>query len=113
MYEYSATVVSVYDGDSATFDIDLGFFMHMHKVKVRLAGINAPEMIKGTLPGIEARNYLRDLLPIGSTVKLFTIQDKQEKYGRWLAYIVNQDGVQVNSTMIAAGHAVSYMANLT
>lgn len=106
MYEYRATVVSVYDGDTATFDVDLGFFVHLKRVRVRLAGINAPEMVRGVPAGVESRNYLRTLIPVGSSVTLRTVRDRQEKYGRWLASITNSYGVEVNDEMISAGHAV-------
>ena len=40
MYEYKAQVVSVYDGDTLTVDIDLGFEVWLRKQKIRLAGID-------------------------------------------------------------------------
>jgi len=110
MYEYSARVVSVFDGDSARFDIDLGFYVHMARVTVRLAGINAPELVKGEPAGIEARDFLRDFIPDGSYVTLTTIKDKTEKYGRMLGVIVNDEGINVNDLMVSSGHAVTYMA---
>lgn len=107
MYEYRATVVSVYDGDTITLDIDLGFYIHVKKVKMRLAGINAPEMVSGAPPGMEARDYLRSLLPVGSSVTIKTIKDRQEKYGRFLVYVYNP--LDVNHTMVLMGYAVPYM----
>lgn len=109
MYQYKATIVSIYDGDTFRADIDLGFYTHVKNISCRLAGINAPEMIKGTQPGIEARDFLRSLIPIGSVVTLDTFKDKQEKYGRWLAHITNDVGVDVNAEMVRTQHAVSYM----
>ena len=109
MYEYRATVVSVYDGDSATFDADLGFYVHLARLTVRLAGINAPELVKDTLPGIEARDFLRALIPVGSVVTLTTYKDRTEKYGRYLGVIVNAEGIDVNDLMVSSGHAVVYM----
>lgn len=44
MYEYKAQVVSVYDGDTLTVDIDLGFEVWLRKQKIRLAGIDTPEI---------------------------------------------------------------------
>lgn len=77
MYEYSATVISVYDGDTVTVSVDLGFHISQ-TMSVRLARINSPE-------GLEARDYLRSILPVGTRVTLVTHKDGREKYGRYLA----------------------------
>ena len=44
MYEYKATVKRVIDGDSLVLDIDLGFYMFMNETKIRLYGLDTPEM---------------------------------------------------------------------
>ena len=44
MYEYHGFVSEVYDGDTITVDIDLGFYIHIHNQKFRLLYINAPEV---------------------------------------------------------------------
>jgi micrococcal nuclease len=55
LYHYRAKVVSVYDGDTCTVDIDLGLHAWVHNEKLRLARINAPENI-----GLEKpRDWLR------------------------------------------------------
>ncbi len=43
MYEYKAKIIEVYDGDTFTFEVDLGFSITV-KEKIRLAGINTPEV---------------------------------------------------------------------
>ncbi len=44
-YNYKVKkVVNVYDGDTITVDIDLGFNMVMCNQKLRLYGINTPEV---------------------------------------------------------------------
>ena len=45
MYTYLARVTKVYDGDTLTCDIDLGFNMWMRAQKIRLADIDAPELV--------------------------------------------------------------------
>ena len=52
MYEYKATVTKVYDGDTITVDFDLGFGILIRKQKIRLLGINTPEV-----RGPERRKY--------------------------------------------------------
>ena len=60
MYTYSAYVTKVYDGDTVTVDIDLGFGVLLRKQRLRLLGINAPE-VRGTsrTQGLASRDFLR------------------------------------------------------
>lgn len=44
LYHYKAKVVSVYDGDTFTVDIDLGLHTWINGEKIRLNRINAPEL---------------------------------------------------------------------
>jgi micrococcal nuclease len=43
-YEYKAFVTSVYDGDSITCDLDLGLNVWLKNQKIRLLGIDTPEI---------------------------------------------------------------------
>jgi endonuclease YncB( thermonuclease family) len=43
-YIYKAKVTDVYDGDTITVDIELGFYTKLQDQKIRLYGINTPEM---------------------------------------------------------------------
>ena len=89
LYTYKAKILSVYDGDTVTADVQLGFFVIAHKVKLRLYGINTPEIRGGTAEtkkaGITARDWLREkvLKAEQVTIKSFG----RGKYGRWLAEI--------------------------
>jgi micrococcal nuclease len=104
MYEYRAHVRSVHDGDTLRADIDCGFGIWTANQQLRLLGID-PEL--GKPGGIEARDYLRSVLPIGSEVIIRTVKDQGDKYGRWLATVM-VNGEDVNLTMIQTGHAVPY-----
>ena len=60
MYEYRAYVRKVYDGDTVTVDIDLGFDVVLKAQKIRLVRINAPEVRgKQRLEGLKSRDALR------------------------------------------------------
>jgi micrococcal nuclease len=109
MFEYKAHVDSVYDGDTVTATIYLGFFVTVTE-KFRLLGINTPELRKGDNreAGAAARDYLKNLI-LGKDVIMQT-EKSQEKYGRWLCRIM-LDGVDVNAEMIKAGHATPFMVN--
>lgn len=109
LYHYRAHVVSVYDGDTCTVNVDLGFHTWVHEEKLRLARINAPELVGADKPaGLASRDFLRSLID-GKEVSIQTLKDKQEKYGRYLAEIFVQQGepwVNVNDLMVQNGHAV-------
>lgn len=107
MFEYHAYVTSVYDGDTIRVDIDLGFGLHMQDVRLRLAGIDAPE-IRGEsrIDGLVTRDRLRSLI-LDRWVTVETIRDSQGKYGRYLAH-VHVDGKCVNNILLDEGLADVY-----
>ncbi|MEE4244544.1 MAG: thermonuclease family protein [Kangiellaceae bacterium] len=104
MYEYKAFVTKVYDGDSITADIDLGFNMAHTNTKIRLIGINAPELRKADPDSYAARDYLADLI-LNKTITIQTVE--KDKYGRWLADIYI-GGKHINRLMLLEGYAVQY-----
>lgn len=116
MYEYKATVKRIIDGDSLVLDIDLGFYMFMNETKIRLYGLDTPEMNSEDpllrLQAIMATRYLFDNLQVGEKVVIKTILDKREKYGRLLATIIKKDGLNINEGLIQNKLAISYH-NLT
>ena len=107
MYEYRAFVRKVYDGDTVTVDIDLGFDVVLKSQKIRLLGINAPEVRGSQRPeGLKSRDALRE--KIGSKwVSIKTQKDKKGKYGRWLGEIYIDEAC-VNDWLIQEGHAAVY-----
>ena len=102
MYEYKAKVVKVYDGDTVTCDISLGFNVELRKQKIRLLGINAPE-VRGSSrsSGIISRDALRSRI-LNKKVTLKTFKDKKGKYGRWLGEIWIDDEC-INSWLLSEG----------
>jgi micrococcal nuclease len=114
MYQYQAKITGVYDGDTVTADIDLGFGVVLHSQKLRLLGINAPELRGETkLRGMTSRDWLigkilgRDVL-ICTRKDKRTETDKHDSFGRWLAEIFI-DGASVNQQLVELGLAVPYM----
>ncbi len=96
------SVVSVSDGDTVSVMID------RREEKVRLIGIDAPEL--GQKPwGGEARKYLESILSSsGWKVKLEYDVEKKDKYGRILAYLRATDGRLINLLMVEGGYAMLY-----
>jgi len=109
LYHYKALITSVYDGDTVTATVDLGLFIKKEKVKIRLYGINAPELRGETLKqGRESRDFLRSLV-LNQKVVIQTIKDGKGKYGRYLANIwldISGDMVCINDYIVENDLAV-------
>lgn len=110
MHTYRAQVVRVLDGDTIDFDIDLGFSMWIHKERVRLYGIDAPEIKKyrGVTDeekalGLALKATLELMLPVGAFVTLETHADKKGKFGRYLGVVVLEDGTHLNDWLVEEG----------
>jgi micrococcal nuclease len=113
-YIYKATVKKIYDGDTITVDIDLGFNIVMQNQKIRLFGINTPE-IRGEEreEGLKSKKYVEKVIPIGSVITLKTYKDKKGKYGRWLGEILlfdeaTREFINLNEQLIILGYAKKY-----
>lgn len=108
MFEYTAIVVRIVDGDTVDLDVDLGFKTR-RKDRFRLEGIDTPEVrTKDKIEkaaGLAASARLAELIPVGSEVTVRT--NKPGKYGRWIATIL-KDGVDINQQLVKEGHAVPY-----
>ena len=91
MYEYDAIVRRVIDGDTIEVDIDLGFKTTLVKEKLLLLDIDTPEIRSSNLNerqhAQEAKTYVENLLPRGTTIRVRTEKDKKGKYGRYLAWV--------------------------
>ncbi len=108
MYEYKATVTKVYDGDTITVDFDLGFGILIRKQKIRLYGINTPEVRGSEKPeGIISRDALRERI-LGKVVTIKTFRDKKGKYGRWLGEVfIGEENI--NKWLISEGYGKEYL----
>jgi micrococcal nuclease len=107
LFTYNALCTDVYDGDSVTLDIDLGFNMWMRNQKIRLLGIDTPELRgEERADGLVAAARLRDLIE-NHEVTLQSHKDKAGKYGRWLGTIY-LDGVNINQLLLDEGLAEPY-----
>lgn len=106
MYNYKAKIIAVYDGDTVTAVVDLGF-LHSQEMKLRLYGIDTPEM-RGPekVEGKKVRDIVREMI-LDKEVEIHSYKDKQGKYGRYLATII-VDGLDVNQWLVDNGHAEPY-----
>ncbi len=105
MYEYDAYVTKVYDGDTITVDIDLGFEVWLKGQKLRLIGIDTPEVRGPERPeGILARDALRSMI-LNKKVRIKSYG--RGKYGRWLSEVFIED-ININQRLLAEGFARPY-----
>ena len=105
IYE-NVEVLKIVDGDTIDVSIDLGFDL-WKKARLRLYGINAPE-VKGETEkqGVASTEYLKTLIPVGSFIKIECLG--QDKYGRWLA-ILHKENIIINEHLIEKGYAEKYI----
>jgi len=108
-FYYRARVTDVYDGDTLTVDIDLGFMMSLRKLKVRLLGIDTAEIRGGTNESKTRALQSRDWLRSKVLDKDVYLESKGlDKYGRWLGRIHTFDGLCCNDELISMGLATPY-----
>lgn len=107
LYLYRAHCTSVYDGDTVTLDIDMGFNHWIKARKCRLHGIDTPELRgQDREAGIAARNRLRQLI-LNQPVIVRSIKDKSGKFGRLLVEIYCH-GANINQQLVNEQHAIIY-----
>lgn len=95
--------VRVIDGDTAVFDFDLGFNLHLTGQRIRFFGIDAPP--KNTDKGRMALHYVQQMIE-GKDVVIRTIRDKRGKYGRLLGLVfLPGEKISVNRQLVVAGLA--------
>lgn len=127
MYEYKGKIINVVDGDTVDAIIDLGFDI-MHKIRIRLADINAPETRTKDLvekaAGIIARDWLKEQVLDKEVVFRTEVDGHKGKYGRYIAkiyihtseYVINNVDIHdtevqyrsINERMLDLGLAVPY-----
>ena len=110
MYEYNAIIRRVVDGDTVDVTLDLGFDI-LYNNRIRLLGIDTPESRTRDLEekalGLAAKDRVKELCPVGSTVILRTTKDGKGKFGRILGEIFVEEQ-SVNKLLVEEGHAVEY-----
>jgi endonuclease YncB( thermonuclease family) len=105
-------VNEVIDGDTLDVDIPDGKFPD---TRVRLMGVDTPETKHPTVGkmyyGPEATAFATEKA-LGQTVtlRLDTVGDIRDRYGRLLAYVILPDGTVLNEALIAEGFGYAYLS---
>ncbi|MBA3619214.1 MAG: thermonuclease family protein [Acidothermales bacterium] len=100
------------DDGQVTRHVD-GDTVYVDGVSVRLIGIDTPETVRpGSAVecyGREASGALTRLLPLDERVRVVYDVERQDRYGRDLAYIYRaRDGLFVNLALVRNGYASAY-----
>ena len=112
-YVRVAKLVRIVDGDTLDLDVDLGFYTYQ-RVRVRLNGINTPE-IYGVKKG--STEYTAGLVASDATKEWFDVHApdghvlvqtyKTGKFGRWLADVRDLDtDNHLNEHLDALGYGI-------
>lgn len=113
MYQYTAQLIRVIDGDTLVVDVDLGFYIRQEMI-LRLRSINTPELKgKEHQQALEARNFVEEQLKDNSlAIRTY----KVETWGRFLAdvyfgpshYTISElfeKGLNLNELLVEKGYA--------
>jgi micrococcal nuclease len=91
-YVYDARLLEVVDGDTADFQVDLGFNV-FHRVRVRLADIDTAEIYGTEADSAEHKigdrqaAFAKTWMMAADQLTIETIEDDTGKYGRYLAHV--------------------------
>ena len=118
MYKYKCIIRRIVDGDTVDVDIDLGFNVWMNNQRIRISGVDAPEVrtrdLEEKAAGFESKAFVEGLLPVGSKQVLISKEyNSSGKYGRIIGtfelYDAGKDAWSNLSTMLLeSGNAKTY-----
>ena len=106
---FNAKYIKNYDGDTITADLDCDIDFFCKDVKVRLLGINTPEIRTKNkcekVKGYKAKQFVKDRLSNANKIEL--IDYKKGKYFRVVGHII-YDGKNLSKELLKANLAYSY-----
>jgi endonuclease YncB( thermonuclease family) len=117
---YEAKYLQNYDGDTASFDLNLGFGIIMHNRKTRFYGIDTPEINKkiSKLDGLKSKEFVYQKLSKASKIFIITFKKKNgtdmlDSFGRILCVIwylpEGEDNfIHLNQELLDEGLAVIF-----
>jgi endonuclease YncB( thermonuclease family) len=106
MYHYRVKKINkVFDGDTISLKLDLGFNMSIDKV-FRLASINTPELKgKNKKDALKAKEFLENKLDSDSEIIAITYKNKLDENGFYFIDLIIE-GININKQMVYEGYAL-------
>ena len=118
MYRYNCVIKRIVDGDTVDVDIDLGFNVWMNNQRIRISGVDAPEVrtrdLEEKAAGFESKAFVEGLLPVGSNQILISEEyNNSGKYGRIIGTFELYNSVKdawsdLSTMLLESGHAETY-----
>ena len=113
IYKYRVEAISFYDGDTATIAIDLGFGLRITEQKIRILGIDTPELRTKNplekLAGYLARDKAEEFCSLAiDTITFLSLEWERGKYGRLLGDFQRSDGSKLTEYLVGSRLAVPY-----
>tara|TARA_B110000977_G_C11082456_1_gene493361 strand:- start:1120 stop:1476 length:357 start_codon:yes stop_codon:yes gene_type:complete len=107
-YKYDALVTSVYDGDTITVEINLGFKIKVRK-KIRLYGIYTYELKGREMEkGLKAKKFTSDKV-LNKIITLYTIKDRAGQFLGIIHYLDDDKYFNLNKELIINNHGKLFM----
>jgi len=101
-YDETVTITAVHDGDTVRLSDGR---------RLRIIGINTPELARDTTPAepfaVQARDALKRLIKPQPRVKLRWGKEKRDRHGRLLAHLFLSDGRNVSQQLLRQGMAMA------
>ncbi len=79
-----------------------------HAVRVRVIGLDAPELDPPECWGERALAHARMVLPPGTQVRVRTGPERTDRFGRLLLHVLLRDGTSYAVEAVRAGHGVAF-----
>lgn len=95
----TGVVASITDGDTLRLIVD------GDELRVRLTGVDTPELRDAECFAEEATNALAALAPVGSRIAFEYDDEPQDRYERELMYLFTADGTFINLELVEGGYA--------
>ncbi|MGY6498327.1 MAG: thermonuclease family protein [Microcella sp.] len=95
----TGVVASITDGDTLRLVVD------GDELRVRLIGIDTPELRGSECFADEATEALARLAPVGTRIGFEYDDDPQDRFERELMYLYAADGTFINLALVEAGYA--------
>ncbi|MBX4215756.1 hypothetical protein KW797_02315 [Candidatus Parcubacteria bacterium] len=121
-FDYCFHLVGIVDGDTADVIVDLGFRLSL-QIRVRLWGLNAPELHAQEVPvreaAVKAKEALASLLKedLDADCRLrLAVRRRPDDFGRWLGvFYSSKTGFEdsVNASLLRGKFALPFMRSLT
>lgn len=113
LHWYACELRRVVDGDTVDLDIDQGFHQWARNIRVRLLGINCPEM--RTPEGPAAKSATEKwfgwggFLLINTVPDTHNVTDRADSFGRYLVSVYRDgDPESLNAWLLRTGMAVPF-----